>query len=93
LLGVQAMVERLTESGSRFPGEEQIDVFSALRSYTLNSAYAGFNDHDRGSLAVRKQADLTFLGADPTKVDASEIGAIPVLRTVTGGEVVYDVAG
>ncbi|WP_190818473.1 amidohydrolase [Saccharopolyspora pogona] len=90
LLGIQAMAERVTETGARFPGAEQIDVMEALRSYTVHSAYAGFNEDSRGSIAVGKLADLVQLAADPTVVDTSEIGVIPVSRTLIGGEVVFD---
>ena len=61
----------------------------ALRIYTINGAYAGFEEDIKGSIQVGKLADLVVLGADPTKVDPGTIKAIPVERTVVGGVSVH----
>ena len=61
----------------------------ALRSYTLDAAYAAFQDQDKGSLEVGKLADITVLSKDILTILPREILDTEVLYTVVGGEVVY----
>ena len=90
LMGVQSCVTR-TDSEGRVWGENQkVTVEEALRIYTLNGAYAGFEENLKGSIEVGKLADLTILGADPTQVDPMTIKDIPVEMTVVGGETVFE---
>ena len=70
--------------------EEAITAEEALRAYTLNSAYASFEEGLKGSIEAGKLADLVVLAADPTAVDAGEIAGIPVQGTMVGGEVLYE---
>jgi hypothetical protein len=86
LLGIQAMVARVTAAGLPFAPSEQITAREALRAYTLGSAQASHQEHRTGSLTVGKLADLTVLADDPTTIEPSRIGAIEVLRTMIGGE-------
>lgn len=90
LPAMQAMVERRTSSGAPFSPGEAVTALEALESYTVHSAYASRDEHRRGQIRPRMLADFVLLGADPTAVDAGEIGAIPVLATCVGGELVYD---
>ena len=89
LMGIQSCVTR-TDSEGRLWGENQkITVEEALRIYTLNGAYAGFEENIKGSIEPGKLADLVVLGADPTQVDPLTIKDIPVEHTIVGGETVY----
>lgn len=83
LQGIQAAVTR------QFFPEEQLTVDKALRMYTVNAAYASFEEHVKGSIEEGKVADLVVLSGDPTTVQSSKIGDIAVDVTVVGGEVVY----
>jgi predicted amidohydrolase YtcJ len=65
-------------------------VEDALRIYTLNGAYAGFEENLKGSIEVGKLADLVVLGEDPTAIDPFGIIDIPVERTIVCGKTVYD---
>ena len=56
---------------------------------TLAAAYAGFEDHHKGSIEVGKLADLTVLDQDLTTVPEEDILNTEVLLTMVGGEVVY----
>jgi predicted amidohydrolase YtcJ len=71
-----------------FP-EERITVDEALRMYTVNAAYASFEETVKGSIEEGKLADLTVLSGDPTAVPPSKIGDIKVKMTIVGGKVVY----
>jgi hypothetical protein len=83
LRGIQAAVTR------QFFPEEQITVDEALRMYTVNAAYASFEETVKGSVEEGKLADLTVLSDDPTAVPPSKIGDINVDMTIVGGKVVY----
>ena len=61
----------------------------AVRSYTTWAASAGFQERILGSLEKGKLADFVILSADIMKVDAKDIPAIKVEKTVVGGTVVY----
>jgi len=83
LQGIQAAVER------EFFPEEQITVDEALRMYTVNAAYASFEEKIKGSIEEDKLADVTILSGDPRKTPPSKIGDINVDMTIVGGKVVY----
>jgi hypothetical protein len=83
LLGVQAAVARKT-----FP-EEGITVDDALRIYTINAAYASFEEDTKGSIEAGKLADLVVLSKNPLTVGSDKIGDIEVEVTIVGGKVVY----
>ncbi|MEM3770693.1 MAG: amidohydrolase [Candidatus Bathyarchaeia archaeon] len=83
LLGVWAAVAR-----KRF-GEENLTVEEALKTYTLNAAYASFDEARMGTIEVGKFADLTMLSDDPFKVAPDEIRNIRVEMTIVDGKIVY----
>ena len=90
LLGIHAAVNQKTASGADYVPEERLTPEEALRAYTLYSAYASFEEGSKGSLVAGKLADITILGADPTRVDPAVIGQIPVQGTIVGGELLYE---
>jgi len=61
----------------------------ALRSYTINGAYAAFQEDLVGSLTPGKLADITVLSKDIMTVAEEEIPTTEVLYTIVGGKVVY----
>ena len=62
---------------------------TALRLYTLGSAWFSFDDDVRGSLELGKLADLAVLSADYLTVPTEKIGDLESLLTMVGGKVVY----
>jgi len=85
LFGIQAAVAR------EILPEERVTVGDALRMYTINAAYASFEDDIKGSVEVGKLADLVVLSKNPLTVELDRIGGIEVKMTIVGGKVVYDV--
>ena len=71
------------------PENQRFTVEEALRVYTLNGAYAYFDEDKLGSIKRGKLADLVILSEDITKVPKEEIGSIPVEATIVDGRVVY----
>ena len=90
LLGVRAMVERVTASGATYGAGERVTVEEALQAYTRHAAYAASVEHDVGTIAARKLADLVVLDADPTTTDTEDLAEIGVLATLVGGLPVHD---
>ena len=73
-----------------FIASQKITVEEALKIYTINGAYASFEEDIKGSIQVGKLADLVVLDADPTQVDPMTIKDISVERTIVGGVTVYE---
>jgi predicted amidohydrolase YtcJ len=69
---------------------QRISVEQAIQCGTLNGAYASFEEKLKGSIEPGKLADLLVLGKDPFRVEAAELIAIPVERTMIGGQWVYE---
>jgi hypothetical protein len=90
LMGIYAAVTRKAENGEVLLPEEEISPEEALRLYTIAGAYASFEEHLKGSIAVGKLADMVVLSADPTGVSPDEIKNISVEKTIIGGEVVWE---
>jgi predicted amidohydrolase YtcJ len=62
-----------------------------LTGYTRNAAIAVGADNERGTLALGMKADLVMWQEDPSKVNPNDVIDLPVLRTVVGGETVFQV--
>jgi len=69
--------------------EETPDRLTALKFYTLGSAWFSFDDDVRGSLEAGKLADLAVLSDDYLAVPLDEVGNIESVLTLLGGDVVY----
>jgi predicted amidohydrolase YtcJ len=89
LLAIHDAVNQKTDSGADYVPEEKITAEEAIRAYTLHSAYASFEENIKGSVEAGKLADLTVLGADPTRVNPTEIADIPVQGAIVGGRLLY----
>jgi predicted amidohydrolase YtcJ len=85
-----ATVTRKTADGKEFYPGQKMSRIEGLKSYTLWAAYAGFEEHLKGSLTPGKLADITILSKDITKVPDNEIRDAKVVYTIVGGKVVYE---
>ena len=70
--------------------EQKITVEEALRAYTRGSAYAAFDDADRGILKAGALADFALIDRDLTRVAPDGIRDAHVALTAVGGRVVYE---
>ena len=84
-----ASVSRKLKDGSVFYPDQRMSRMEALRSCTVNGAYAAFEESNRGSLKPGKYADVTVLSKDILKVPEDEIMTAKVVYTIVGGKVVY----
>ncbi|HYO53311.1 amidohydrolase [Archangium sp.] len=93
LEGIYAAVTRRTLD-DRNPGgwvpEQRIGVEDALRAYTLEGAYASFEEQEKGTLEPGKLADLVLVDRDLTRVPPETIRDARVMLTVVGGQIVFE---
>ena len=87
IFNVQHTVMRTTSSGRVHGANQAVGLDDALRAITINGAYQLKRDHEIGSLAVGKYADLVELSADFYAVPVDQIvDKVTVLGTWLGGK-------
>ncbi len=93
MLGLYAAVTRATLDGKNpngwFP-EQKLTVAEAVEAYTMGSAYAEFQETEKGSIAPGKLADLVIVNDDIFKIDPVKIRDVKVLMTIVGGKTVWE---
>jgi len=93
LEGIYAAVTRKTLDDKNPDGwypEEKITVEQALRCYTINNAYAGFQENKLGMLKAGMLADFVVLSDDLFSIPAEKIRDAKVLKTISNGKLVYN---
>jgi predicted amidohydrolase YtcJ len=91
--GIYAAITREDPQGNPPGGwypEQRLTLDEALRGYTIEGAYAEFEEKVKGSLEPGKLADMTVISDDITKIAPKQILSIRVLKTVIGGRIVYE---
>jgi predicted amidohydrolase YtcJ len=91
--GIYAAITRQDPNGNPPGGwhpEQRVSLQQALRGYTMEAAYAGFEENIKGSIENGKLADLTVIDKDITKLAPREILSIQVLKTFVGGKLVFE---
>jgi predicted amidohydrolase YtcJ len=89
--GLYAAVTRKSENGKQeyFP-EQKLTMDQAISAYTVGSAFAEFEEKEKGKLAPGMLADFVVLDRDITAASAEKELSTKVLRTVVGGKTVYE---
>ncbi|MFO7893263.1 MAG: amidohydrolase [Longimicrobiales bacterium] len=88
-----ATITRELPDGSVFDPDQRLTREQALRTYTVNNAYAAFEEELKGSLTPGKLADMVVLSRDIMTVPEDEVRDAEVEYTIVGGKVVYERAG
>jgi predicted amidohydrolase YtcJ len=95
LLSVYAAVTRATLDGKNpngwFP-EQKLSVAEAIEAYTMGSAYAEFQEKEKGSITPGKLADMVLLSDDIFSIAPEKIRDVRVVKTFVGGRIVFDAA-
>jgi predicted amidohydrolase YtcJ len=76
-------------SEPRLHPEERLSREQALKMLSVSPAYAAFEEKQRGSIEVGKQADFTIFSDDIMTIPEAQIPKTHVVMTVIGGEIVY----
>jgi predicted amidohydrolase YtcJ len=89
--GLYAAVTRRSENGKQeyFP-EQKLTMDQAVAAYTAGSAFAEFEEKEKGKLVPGMLADFVVLDRDITAASAEKVLATKVLRTVVGGKTVWE---
>lgn len=90
LLSIWASVNRLSTSGKYIGANQRISRLQALRAYTIDAAYENHEEDTKGTIEAGKFADLTILSENPLSCSPLLIRDIKVMRTIVGGNTVYD---
>ena len=89
LLRIQDLVTRRTEAGQVIGADQCISPDEAIQAWTLDAAYATFEEKIKGSIERGKLADFVVLGKDPIKTPPLSIRKIPILSTFIGGQLAW----
>jgi len=84
-----ASVARQMANGEYFHPEQSMTRAEALRSYTIDNAYAAFEEHLKGSITPGKLADITVISKDIMTIPLDEIPTAKVDYTIIGGKIAY----
>ncbi|HAX43524.1 MAG TPA: amidohydrolase, partial [Solibacterales bacterium] len=93
MLGLYAAITRQDLKGEPAGGwmpDQRMTREQALKSWTLDGAYAAFEEKVKGSLEPGKLADFLVLDRDIMTAPATEIAGTKVKMTVLGGRVVHE---
>jgi predicted amidohydrolase YtcJ len=93
MLTLYAATTRATLDGKNPQGwfpEQKLSIQEAIAIHTMGSAYAEFQEHDKGSIEVGKLADMVLLNQDLLAIAPAAIRDTHVLKTWVGGVEVYD---
>lgn len=90
---IHAAVNRTTlkhePAGGWFP-EQKISVHEALKAYTVNNAYAAFEDDTRGCIKKGMLADISVCDLNLMECDPEDILDMNILMTIVDGKIVYE---
>lgn len=82
-------VNRKTQNGVELGENQKVTVEEAIKGVTINSAYQYFEEKEKGSIKVGKNADFIIIDKNPLKVQVDELKNIKILYTIKNGEIIY----
>ncbi|TFH18008.1 amidohydrolase, partial [Candidatus Bathyarchaeota archaeon] len=89
-LGIYSMVTRKTSSGQVLYAPEGVTPVEAIKAYSIDGAYAAWEEDIKGTVEVGKLADLVILDRDPTAIDPDDLNQVKALMTVIDGKIVFE---
>jgi len=90
---IYAAVSRKTLNGEPAEGwfpEQCISVAEAIKAYTINNAYACFEEDVRGSIEVGKWADITVFDRNLLEIQEADILNAEVVYTIIDGKIIFE---
>ena len=93
IVGIYAAVTRQTLDGGNPMGwipKQKISVVDAIKGYTINNAYAAFEEKEKGSIEPGKLADMVVLSEDILTIKPEKIQNVKVLMTIFDGKIIYE---
>jgi len=93
MLTLYAATTRATLDGKNPDGwfpEQKLTIKEGIEAYTMGSAYAEFQESEKGSITPGKLADMVLLSDDVLSIDPVKIRDVKVFKTWVGGKLTYD---
>ena len=90
LTGIYGCHTRRTLSGQHVGKDQSIGIMDSIKAYSIIAAHLEITEELQGSIEPGKLADMVVLDRDITTVDPEEVLETRVLKTIIGGEVVYE---
>ncbi len=87
---IRAAVTRLTIDDQEIAPDQRVSIDDALRMFTINGAYASFEDQIKGMIRPGMLGDITVVDQDPYEIDPESLHEINNQLTVSGGRVAYE---
>lgn len=88
LLTIRCAVNRKTEAGRPFCPEENISLYEAVKCYTVEGAYASFEEDKKGMLKPGYFADMVIL---TERLNLESLCTISVEKTILAGEIEFSI--
>ena len=88
-LGIYGLVTRKTSSGDTLYAGEGITPMEAIRAYTIDGAYAAWEEDVKGSIEPGKLADLVVVDRDPLTIPPDDLRNVETVMTIIDGKIVY----
>ncbi|MBN2400091.1 MAG: amidohydrolase [Candidatus Aminicenantes bacterium] len=91
-LGLYAAVTRELPAGGPVGGwhaDEKLSMAEAIEHYTLGSAYAEFQEKEKGSIVAGKWADLVIMEKNLFEIPQKDILNTAVSMTILAGKIIY----
>ena len=88
--GLYCAVARRTLSGQEIGVDMAISLREAVRCYTINGAYASFEEEIKGSIEIGKLADMVVISGDLFDTPINKILKLKIDLTMIDGKVVYE---
>jgi predicted amidohydrolase YtcJ len=92
-IGIYGLVTRKTSSGDVLYAGEGITPMEAIRAYTIDGAYAVWEEGIKGSIEPGKLADLLVVDRDPLTIPPDSLKDVKTFMTIIDGRTVYKSAG
>lgn len=87
---IHTAVNRVTTAGRVLGPDQRVSALDAVKAYTINAAKCSGRDDVVGMVAPGYYADFVLLSDDPLEVAPEDIEKISVLKTISGGRIVYE---
>ncbi len=89
-VNIRSAVTRLTQDGQKMGPNQGVTIDEAIQMFTINGAYASFEESIKGSITPGKLADLVILDRDPRTVEPKELHTLRAEMTMVDGRVVFE---
>jgi predicted amidohydrolase YtcJ len=82
---------RTTFNQNTFNEDQALTMEETIRAHTMGSAYASFEEKEKGSIEEGKLADLVIWSHDLLSLDPTEdLSDLNVKTTIVNGQIVYN---